>query len=318
MPIKSFTFTSVNFDTSTDTFSISYTWADGYKPPLHNFYVKMVWPPGGPNTLLLGPITNIPPNTTGTNSASWTFTAANVSPAANFTTLANIPAGTLFTLQVSQSSPGGVITGSAIAGSLTTAGPITCFLAGTRIGVPGGEVPVEALKAGDLVLTADGAALPVRWIGRQSVASRFADPVEAMPIRISAGALGDGLPKRDLLVSPGHAMFLDGALVNARALVNGTTIRQERAMPERFEYYHVELDRHALILAEGAATESFLDAVETGRFDNGAERPARSNGAPMEEMLHPRASSARQVPARIRARIAAVAAERAALAESAA
>lgn len=217
-----------------------------------------------------------------------------------------LPNGASFTVSVSVSTTGPV------AGPFDATSPtltVTCFLAGTLIATPHGEVAVEHLQPGDLVLTAEGGSLPVRWIGRQSVAARFADPAVALPIRITAGALGGGLPKRDLLVSPGHAMFLDGALVNAGALVNGTTIRRETEVPEVFQYYHVELDRHALILAEGTPTESFLDSVEPSRLDNGAERPEWPAGAAMEELPYPRASSARQLPVRVRARIAAAAAE---------
>lgn len=184
-----------------------------------------------------------------------------------------------------------------------------CFLSGTLIATPAGEVPVEELRAGDLVLTADGGVEKIRWVGRVTLARRFADPLHGLPVRIKAGALGEGLPRRDLLVSPGHAMFLDGVLVNAGALVNGVTILRETRVAETFQYFHIELDRHALLLAEGAPTESFLDAVENGRFDNGAERPAWPPGTAMPELPYPRAITARQVPPGIRRRLAALAAE---------
>jgi hypothetical protein len=182
-----------------------------------------------------------------------------------------------------------------------------CFLAGTRIATPAGEAPVEALAVGDLVLTADGRAAPVKWVGVQTVVTLFADPLRTFPIRITAGALGETFPLRDLLVSPDHALFLDGALVQAGALVNGTTIVRESAMPERFTYFHVELDDHALILAEGVPAETFLDTVTRRRFDNYADYEARNGdtGPVLSEIDLPRVKSARQLPQALRARIAA-------------
>ena len=78
-----------------------------------------------------------------------------------------------------------------------------------------GEVPVETLERGDLVLTADGDAKPVIWLGRQTIVSRFSDPVHNWPIRVSAGALADNVPSRDLLVSPDHALRVGDILVHA-------------------------------------------------------------------------------------------------------
>ncbi len=182
-----------------------------------------------------------------------------------------------------------------------------CFLAGTSIATPAGETPIESLAIGDLVLTADGRAAPVKWVGIQTVVSVFADPLRSFPIRITAGALGGGLPARDLHVSPDHALFLDGVLVQAGALVNGTTIVRETAIPERFTWFHVELEDHALILAEGVPAETFLDTVTRRRFDNFADYEARygDTGPVIAELPAPRIKSARQLPAALRDRLVA-------------
>ncbi|OYV37228.1 MAG: hypothetical protein B7Z81_06310 [Acidocella sp. 20-61-6] len=175
------------------------------------------------------------------------------------------------------------------------------FLAGTRITTAQGEVEVEALKAGDLVLTVQGQALPVRWIGVKTVSALFSDPLRLMPVRIKAGAIAENMPKRDLLVSPEHAMFVGGVLVQAGAMVNGTSIIRESDMPQHFTYYHVELAEHALILAEGAPAETFVDNVDRMAFDNWAEHEALfGQGNAIAEMDYPRAKAARQVPAAVR------------------
>ncbi|GLK84672.1 Hint domain-containing protein [Ancylobacter defluvii] len=178
---------------------------------------------------------------------------------------------------------------------------VLCFLEGTMIATPVGEVAIETLKPGDLVFTADGASKPVHWLARQTVSTIFADPLGVMPVRIAAGALGEGLPTRDLYVSPDHALEIDGVLVHAGALVNGTTITRHTDMPTSFVYYHVELEDHSLIRAEGVAAETFVDNVTRRRFDNWQEAPE----APIAEMDRPRIKSARQLPASIRGRIAA-------------
>ena len=182
-----------------------------------------------------------------------------------------------------------------------TATDAPCFTAGTRIATPLGDVPVEALRADDMLITAAGEARPVRWIGRSTVSTRFADPLRVLPIRIRAGALGENLPVRDLLVSPDHAMFIDGVLLQAGALVNGSSIIRETDVPESFVYYHVELGSHELILAEGAPTESFVDNLDRMNFENWAEHQALFGAtAPIAELAYPRAKAARQVPQAIR------------------
>jgi Ca2+-binding RTX toxin-like protein len=147
---------------------------------------------------------------------------------------------------------------------------VVCFAEGTRILTPSGEVPVERLRAGDLVVTPRGAA-PVsalRWVGRLQVdltRQRFRG--EAAPVLVRAGALADGLPFRDLHVSPNHALFLDGVLVPARLLVNGLSIIHQR-WRQAVTYHHLELDAHALLVSEGALTESYLDDGNRHLFDH--------------------------------------------------
>ena len=173
-----------------------------------------------------------------------------------------------------------------------------CFCVGTAIATPAGEVAVEDLRAGDLVLAADGRRLPIRWIGQSHVAKAFADPLRAYPIRIRAGALGENLPKRDLRVSPEHAIFIADILVQAAALVDGVTVLREHSVPDHFTYYHLELATHELLLAEGVLAESFVDNMDRMHFHNWDARTAPDQ--PIAELPYPRAKSARQVPARIR------------------
>ena len=148
--------------------------------------------------------------------------------------------------------------------------------------------------------------MPVRWLGTQTVDTRFADPIRALPICIGAGALGPDLPERDLFLSPSHGVLIDGLLVQAGALVNGTSIRRVARAPVHIVYHHVELDAHALLLAEGVAAESYLELVQDLPFDNAADRPVLA-GQP-EELPYPRVRSHRQGPPALRDRLAARAA----------
>ena len=146
-----------------------------------------------------------------------------------------------------------------------------CFAAGTRILTATGEVPVEQLQPGDRVVTLAGRGLPVKpvlWVGRRHVVlAGRADAAEVAPIRIKAGALGSNVPQRDLLVSPDHCLHLDGALVPARLLVNGQSVVAELGMAE-VTWYHVELETHEVLVAEGAAAESWLDCGNRSWFQN--------------------------------------------------
>ncbi len=149
--------------------------------------------------------------------------------------------------------------------------PNTCFLRGSRIATPDGEVPVEQLAVGDDVsIRIDGATVsrPVIWVGRRSVeVSRIAGSLDAYPVRIRAHAFADQVPRRDLLVTAEHCVLVDGRLVPARMLVNGGSILVDTSI-RRYEYFHVELERHAILLAEGLETESYMDTGNRGNFAN--------------------------------------------------
>lgn len=146
-----------------------------------------------------------------------------------------------------------------------------CFAAGTLIETTQGEVAVEDLTAGDLVVTIqDGqpVPMPVKWMGVRTIdIAAHPHPHLVAPVRIRAGAFGDDLPRRDLVVSTAHAIYADGKLVPANLLINNMTIVQE-LKTESVTYYHVELDRHSLILAEGLVSESYLDTGNRAIFSN--------------------------------------------------
>ena len=142
-----------------------------------------------------------------------------------------------------------------------------CFAEGTRLLTARGEVAVEDLVEGDEVVTAAGGLRPVIWIGSRRVrCDRHPRPHEVNPVRVRAGAFGDGLPIRDLRLSPGHAVAMDGVLLPVSLLINGATIVQEPV--ESVRYFHVELDAHDVILAEGLACESYLDDGNRETFGN--------------------------------------------------
>lgn len=145
-----------------------------------------------------------------------------------------------------------------------------CFGRGTRILTDAGEIAIERLEIGDLVVTASGDKRPIRWIGRRRLdLSSHPYPERVRPVRIAAGALGDDAPTRDLLLSPEHALWLQSSLVPAGELVNGASIRQEAW--STIEYFHIELDDHDILVAEGALAESYLDCDNRRGFDNASD-----------------------------------------------
>lgn len=147
---------------------------------------------------------------------------------------------------------------------------MACFCAGTMIVTLNGEVPVESVVVGDLVLTLSGEGAPLKpviWTGRVGVdLASHPDPMAVRPIRIAAGAIEPGMPIRDLLVSPDHGISVEDGrgrrvLVPAHFLVNGATVTREPATGV-VTYHHIETATHEILMADGMAVESFfhLDA----------------------------------------------------------
>ncbi len=143
-----------------------------------------------------------------------------------------------------------------------------CFAAGTHIATARGQVAAEDLREGDIVPLALGGNSRVVWLGHRTVdCARHPRPWDVHPVRVQAGAFGRGKPGRDLYLSPDHAVFAGGALIPVRYLLNGRSIAQ--TPQAQVTYWHVELERHAVLLAEGLPCESFLDTGNRAAFANG-------------------------------------------------
>ena len=149
-----------------------------------------------------------------------------------------------------------------------------CLLRGTHILTPHGLKRVESLLIGDHVTTARGEAMPIKWIGRQvfrrGACSRWPDSVH--PICVARSALADNVPHTHLYLSPLHALFIDGVLIQVGPLVNGTSIipAAPKGMKD-IEYFHIELATHEVILAEGAPVETHLNTNGREHFTNFVE-----------------------------------------------
>lgn len=147
---------------------------------------------------------------------------------------------------------------------------VPCFTPGTRILTANGERPVEDLKPGDLVITLDSGPQPILAVARRSLSLADLDQSpQFRPIRIRRGALGGGLPLRDLVVSPQHRMLVGGAetnllfglesaLASAKSLLNDGAICPAPASPDGLDYIHLVFASHQIIFAEAAPTESFF------------------------------------------------------------
>jgi hypothetical protein len=146
-----------------------------------------------------------------------------------------------------------------------------CYCRGTLVLTERGEVRVEDLAIGDMVVTISSEAKPIKWIGRRSYAGEFiAGNRAVLPIVVRAGALAPDIPARDLWVSPRHALFLDGVLVPAEHLLNSQTILQAEAV-DQVEYFHLEFEAQEVILAERTPAESYVECDNRQGFHNAHE-----------------------------------------------
>jgi hypothetical protein len=146
------------------------------------------------------------------------------------------------------------------------------IVANTLIATRDGAVPAEALRPGDYVQVVENGQpvpRPLRWVGRMEVdLAHHPSPTRAAPVRILADGLAPDVPARDLLLSPDHALMWEGSLFQAQTLRNGATISQP-VSAGKVTYIHLELGRHGVLLAEGAAVESYLDVGNRGQFAAG-------------------------------------------------
>lgn len=189
--------------------------------------------------------------------------------------------------------------------SFTYPGEVVCFAKGTMIATPEGEVAVESLSIGDMILTDSGEQVPVKWVGRQTVRNIVAAQ-KLQPVRIKQGALGEDMPNRDLVITASHGMVVDGLVINAAALVNGSSIdfMPWEEMSETVTYYHIETEGHKVIIANGTESETYIDYIDRKVFDNYAEYEALYGAETrVVEMPRPRISSRRQVPMSLRQRL---------------
>ena len=193
------------------------------------------------------------PNAHFSFNADDTVISANV--ASSFQTPISID---LFGVHTTADAQGNVV----ISGTLSEE---VCFCRGTRILTSAGEVAVEQLAVGDKVVTLSGATQPIRWIGCGRALVTRRNPL-ARPIVVRRGALADGVPQRDLYLTHGHALYVDCALIPVELLVNHRSIAWDDSA-RVVEYYHIELDDHDVVFADGAPAESYYDAGNRAAFE---------------------------------------------------
>jgi hypothetical protein len=167
-----------------------------------------------------------------------------------------------------QDDVGGIASGNLV----LDVAPVFCFVTGTKIYTSRGEVAVEDLQVGDLAVTASGLLRPITWIGNRDLDGEGTVlPHDQQPVRIRAGAFGPGLPARDLRLSHCHPVLVGadangegGVLVPVMCLINGTSVLRDPAT--QVTYWHVELDAHDILLAEGLPAESYIDGGDRAFF----------------------------------------------------
>ncbi|WP_158928549.1 Hint domain-containing protein [Acidisphaera sp. S103] len=174
--------------------------------------------------------------------------------------------GRTITIGMTLSVTDGIV-GTPTTDTTTSVNSIACFAAGTRIATPRGTVTVERLREGDVVLTVSGKARPVQWIGRRTLdCNRHIAPERVKPVRIAPHAFGEDRPRRALLLSPDHSVFIEDVMIPIKHLINGSTVTQIDV--PSVTYYHIELESHDVVLAEGLPAETYLETGGRSGFEN--------------------------------------------------
>ena len=167
---------------------------------------------------------------------------------------------------------GGNVIGTMAFSNIETIVP--CFTPGTMIATDRGEVDVDTLAVGDRVLTMDHGYQEIRWIGRRDLgAADLARLPKLRPVLIAKDALGEGMPARDLRVSPQHRLLLRGAraeLLTGEAEVLAPAVHfvgrpgvARDAAAAGVRYIHLMFDRHEIVRSNGLWSESFQPGAAT-------------------------------------------------------
>jgi len=167
--------------------------------------------------------------------------------------------------------------------------PVHCLLKGTKISTPSGNRPVQKLQIGDEVHTLSGPKA-IKWIGHNKFTKEEGRPWQdsVMPIRVARFAMDDHSPHSDLYLSPLHCIFFNEALIPVKYLINGTSVAQGAPSDMSvIEYYHIELDTHEVIYAEGALVESFIDDDSSRENFSNFVQYERLYGAERETKMAP-------------------------------
>jgi hypothetical protein len=186
---------------------------------------------------------------------------------------------------------------------------VVCFVAGTQIRTPQGERAIETLQPGDLISTANGVK-PVKFVSRNTRHFNELLAVGKSPIRVAASAFGAAGPTADLLMSPSHALCLEGTLIEAAALLDHAGVsRVDEWQSQQLTYFNIELEQHELIWANGALTESYFSSYRSNGFsreswDNYDDyRALYGDGELMQELPLPRIAFSRQLPVALRTKL---------------
>ncbi|MGV4878572.1 Hint domain-containing protein [Acetobacter indonesiensis] len=167
---------------------------------------------------------------------------------------------------------------------------VACFLAGSMIRTPSRDIAVEKIQIGDQISVFDWKSnaeitKTVSWVGSQklSVNHNLPDDEAGFPVRVLKNAIADGVPYKDMLITPEHCLFFEDRFVPVRMLVNGRSIFYDRSFTH-YTYFHIETEQHSVIWADGMLTESYLDTGNRSGF--------RQNGKVVR--FNPRAEKSHQ------------------------